>query len=224
MTKKTSSRSFGKTWVTSLEETSRSPVSLETFLAHTAGQLTCQPAPDSGLTCSLWDVGECWPFSTKAWLIQSPSCSLTYGMGPSQLPVSTLVHAPSGSLPQQMQSSLCPVGTVGLGKRSQQVTAHEALHNLAAASCPAATTQGSLNVQPPPTCASSLQKLVLSPPVHAPALNGFQQGVQATAVTGRRDEPGLFTQTKGQPPFANLLLKSSVFQTASIVFLGVPEA
>ena len=140
-------------------------------------------------------------------------------MGPSQRPASTLVYAPSSSLPEQMQSSPCPVGAVGLGKRSQQVNGPRGSPQ------PGCSHQAGLPepVQPPPTCTSSLQKPVLSPPAHAPALNSFQQGVQDTAVTGRRAEPGLFTQTKGQPPFANLLLKPSVFQTASIVFLGVPE-
>lgn len=43
-------------------------MSLKTLPVHTTGQLAARPAPDPGLTCSLWHVGECWPSTTQAWL------------------------------------------------------------------------------------------------------------------------------------------------------------
>lgn len=40
---------------------------------------------------------------------------------------------------------------------------------------------------------------------------------------GKRAEPGPLAGGQRQPPLAIPLLKPSVFQTASIVFLGVPK-
>lgn len=118
-----------------------------------------------------------------------------------------------------MQSCLYPVEALAGRIRSQHTAAHKTIHKPAAASCPAATPQGSLNQTSDllPAC-PCYNEPCMSSPTHVPVLNSFQTGVQERAVMGRRAEPGPLAQKKGKPPFATML-KSSAFQTASIVFL-----